>query len=214
MKAQTTSRDVCEDPHARTTEDDVRASGGSWAGLSALEPGLRRLLEARCPDANDVDDVIQETYVRAARFRGRDQDPRSLRAWTNRIALNVLSDVRRRARRQQPLPTLEDGDDAALPAALVQTEEDCDVRMGDELLAREDALALLGTAVDGMRADDRALLRCFYAHSGGAKACERRLDVPAHLVKVRVYRARRRLVRRIEGLLARRRTSLPLEVAS
>lgn len=187
---------------------------GPWEGLSDLEPGLRRLLARRCSDENDVDDVIQETYLRAARYRGSVEDPRSLRAWTARIALNVLSDLRRRARRMQPLPAPDEGDDTPLPAALVVEEDDRDVRLGSCLLPAEDAFALVDHALAGLRESDRLLLEHYYRDACGVPECARRLAVPARLVKVRLYRARRRLLERAEWLVASRRAELRLEAVS
>jgi len=209
---ETTATVVRAEPRAREgasrPEDGWQERGRErWAGLSELEPGLRRLLSTRCLDENDVDDVIQETYVRAARYRKASADQSSLRAWTARIALNVLSDVRRRAGRSQALPSLEDGEEADVPEALVhEPPEDVDVRLGSTELPEEDALALLERALAELRDDDRLLLDGYYRQALDVPACARRLDVPARLVKVRLYRARQRLLVKTERLLVRRRT--------
>lgn len=189
------------------------ASG--WVGLWELEPGLRRLLESRCPDENDVDDVIQETYLRAARYRSSVEDPGRLRAWASRIALNVLSDLRGRASRFQALPGGEEGGESALPAALV-TEEDesIEILVAGTWLPDEDALDLLEAALGGLRAGDRALLAHYYRDDCDVPECARRIGIPARLVKVRLYRARQRLQARAEWILSRRQHLRGLEVAS
>ncbi len=189
-------------------------SEGPWRGLSELEPGLRRLLLLRCPDVNDVDDVIQETYLRAARYRDNVKDPRRLRAWTARIALNVLSDLRRCAQRTQRLPGSDEEGEASLPSSLIQEETVDDVCVGSEVMASEDALELVESALFDLREADRSLLEYFYRDECNVPECARRLAVPAQLVKVRLYRARRRLLSRAERILSTRRFAFTLEMSS
>ncbi|MFT5288472.1 MAG: RNA polymerase sigma-70 factor (ECF subfamily) [Planctomycetota bacterium] len=187
---------------------------GPWRGLSELEPGLRRLLLLRCSDENDVDDVIQETYLRAARYRDSVKDPSRLWAWTARIALNVHSDLRRCAQRTQRLPGADEEEEANLPSSLVVEEEANDVCVGSEMMASEDALELVQSALFDLREADRSLLEYFYRDECNVPECARRLAVPAQLVKVRLYRARRRLLGRAERILSTRRFALTLGMSS
>jgi DNA-directed RNA polymerase specialized sigma24 family protein len=70
-----------------------------WSGLEELRPSLQRLLARRCRDAAELDDVVQETLLRAARYRAKLSERERLRGWAMRIAINVLRDrVRRRER--------------------------------------------------------------------------------------------------------------------
>lgn len=73
----------------------------SWDGLDQEVRTLRAFLGRRCNDANEADDVVQETLLRAARFRARLVDERNLRPWLLRIAASVLRDHLRRERRRQ-----------------------------------------------------------------------------------------------------------------
>ena len=173
-----------------------------WDGLSDLEPALRKLLLQRCGDENDVDDVIQETYLRAARYRNSVADPRSLPAWTARIALNVLNDQRRQSKRWQSLPGGEEGLDATLPEVLVSEEDESSVCLGRFILPTEDALGLMVRALGSLRESDQRLLQAFYQDGLDVPGCARRLSIQPKLVKVRLYRARHRMLRRAEILLA------------
>ena len=180
----------------------------TWNGLEELGSGLRRFLARHCSDENEVDDVIQETYLRAARYRTRQEGAPRLCAWARRIALNVLSDRRRRGARFVPI-----GSEEVLveERGEVRAEEDAPpLRIGRHELERESALRLLGEARTHQRSEDLRLLDSFY---GGAQCCRetaRECGVPRHLVKVRLFRARRRLARTIRRLLALR--SVPLDV--
>ena len=200
--------------HSEVLHSEVLHSEGPWRGLSELEPGLRRLLLLRCQDENDVDDVIQETYLRAARYRDNVKDPRRLRAWTARIALNVLSDLRRCAQRTQRLPDPEEHGDLDLPPSLVVEEVENDVCVGAEFIPSEDALELVERALRDLREADRSLLEYFYRDECNVPECARRLAVPTRIVKVRLYRARRRLLSRAERILLGRRPTLSLELIS
>lgn len=166
-----------------------------WQGLEELRGSLRTLLAAHCRDESEIDDVIQETYVRAARYRGRLAGVQSLRSWTMRIALNVLADTRRRVQRLR-------ADDEALEAlesrehdpgeVLLQEPE---IRLGRWVFGLESALFHLGRAVEGLRPEDRRVLDSFYR---GGQSCRRTSSdcaIPLHLVKIRLFRARRRLLR-------------------
>ncbi len=68
-----------------------------WSGLSEVEPVVRGWLGRRCRDQSDVDDVVQDTLLRAARYRGGLTRPERLASWAVSIAANTLRD-RRRAR--------------------------------------------------------------------------------------------------------------------
>lgn len=174
----------------------------SWQGLADLRGGLRSVLMRRLPDENEVEDVIQETYLRAVRYRGRLQDSRRLRSWTTRIALNVLSDKKRREGRflaTDPADqVLERDADGGAPAA-----QEPALNLGRWELGRERALALLARARTRLRESDRRVLDSFYGGAGSCRATAEECGIPAHLVKVRLFRARRRLSRAMRRELVR-----------
>ena len=83
--------------------------------------------------------------------------------------------------------------------------EDVLVRVGPTSVDRRVALAKLGEVFGELRADDRAVLSSYY---GGAQSCAEtacECGIPSPLVKVRLFRARRRLMR----ALRRRLLGLP-----
>ncbi len=181
----------------------------TWEGLEDLRPVLRCFLARLCADENEVDDVIQETYVRAARYRAGLVEPKRLKAWTLRIASNVLTDRRQRASRYVgPVGgagALEEhgrpSGGAPEPAA-AEGEPDPPMQIGRFHVERSDAVGLLRRVMCGMRADDRRVLDSYY---GGTQSCRRTGDecgIPPHLVKVRLFRARQRLCRAMRHRLA------------
>jgi DNA-directed RNA polymerase specialized sigma24 family protein len=73
------------------------ATTDAWSGLSEVEPVVRGWLGRRCRNPSDVDDVVQDTLLRAARYRTGLARPERLASWALSIAANALRD-RRRAR--------------------------------------------------------------------------------------------------------------------
>jgi RNA polymerase sigma-70 factor (ECF subfamily) len=166
-------------------------SNGAWEGLEEMRDVLRVFLARQCSDENDVEDVIQETFLRAARYR-RAHRVKSLRPWTMRIALNVLADAKRRGVRTQAEPrSSEPFDPPARPAA---SPADSAYRVGDLWLDGESARELVQCTLGGLRAGDRALLDSYYGGELRTRVAAEECGIAQRLVKVRLYRARQRLL--------------------
>jgi RNA polymerase sigma factor (sigma-70 family) len=168
----------------------------AWEGLEELRDGLRAFLVRQCPDENEIEDVIQETFLRAARYRRR-RPVQSLRPWALRIALNVLANARRRIVRTQASPADEPFDP---PAEEPETIAGDSFAVAGLALDGEVARELLLLGLGGLRARDRAVLDSYYAGQERTEVAAVECDIPRHLVKVRLYRARQRL----RQLLARK----------
>jgi len=161
---------------------------------------LRSLLSRHCADPNEVEDVIHETYLRAVRYRSNLSEGGSLKSWATRIALNVLYDRKRRRKRFRSVA--EDGAlDVAAPPSSDEQDEPV-YRIGRWELEKDAALRAIEQALGGLRADDRRVLDSFYRGAQSCRETASECDIPAHLVKVRLFRARRRLLRTIRRRLA------------
>jgi RNA polymerase sigma-70 factor, ECF subfamily len=188
-----------------------------WCGLAEVEPVLRNFLGSRCRDSSELDDVVQETLLRAARYRSGLLDPERLRAWTLRIALNVLCD---HVRRESRMHRVEPSDD--LLDRLEGREPD--PGSGGEVLVlprvreavdKQEALGHLKVALGRMRTDDQRVLEIYYQGASCAQA-GLHCDIPQELVKVRLFRARRRLLRVLRPALPapQSRAALPCPSAA
>lgn len=176
-----------------------------WRGLEDLQPELRVFLKRRCRDASEVDDVVQETLLRAARYRGSLSHPHRLRGWAMRIAINVLRD---RVRREARIARHETTDEALEFAAGREPipgefEEALQLHVGEAVVERRAALAHLSTVLQDLRHDDRAVLRSYYHGAQSCAVTAHECGIPSSLVKVRLYRARQRLLRAIRQRLNR-----------
>lgn len=165
-----------------------------WEGLEDLRGVLRAFLARHCSDENDVEDVIQETFLRAARYRCLHR-VQNLRPWTMRIALNVLADAKRRGIRTQARTEDEPFDPPSEPAI---TEADSAYRIGQRWFDGESARELLLRTLGDLRGKDRSLLDSYYGGEHTTQAAAHECGIPRELVKVRLYRARQRLMSALE----------------
>lgn len=180
-----------------------RPCGTSWSELEALRPALRAHLARRCRDANDIEDVIQETLLRAARYRGSLARSDRLLPWVLRISVNVLSDTARRAARLRRVAEADEWlDQVEAPAPARVAEARGAVRVGSTEVEYDVLLEHLREGMDSLKEADREVLRSYY---GGAQNCHEtaaECDIPAGLVKVRLFRARDRLRRLLKQRVA------------
>ena len=172
----------------------------AWNGLESLRPALRKYLARRCVDEHEVEDVIQEAFLRAARYRGKLEQTSQLRAWTLRIASNLLSD--RLARRLRWNAISVEGELLEPEAEPETVHEAQELDFDGWCLERASALDHLQAALEELREPDRALLRSFYAGSGSSREVAQECSIEPHLVKVRLFRARRRLQSALRRRLA------------
>ena len=169
----------------------------AWVGLEDQRSNLVRFLSRRCRDANDVEDIVQETLMRAARYRKRLDRPERLSAWISSIAVNVLADRARKAGRQQR----QLGDEHLLDALPARDSRECalneehDVRCGNWRVGREKALSCLSSELHELEQNDRELLLRFYGGEGGCREVASEYGLTPSIVKVRLFRARNRLLR-------------------
>jgi RNA polymerase sigma-70 factor, ECF subfamily len=183
-----------------------------WRGLDELRPVVLRFLTRRCRDEHEAEDLAQETLLRAARYRA-DLDRPRLRSWLVQIAANVLRDHARREGRG-PRSGAEEGliDGVADPRpAPGDNGREGAVAVGGRALDVDDALLHMAAAFTRLLERDRAVLTAYYGGGGDTRAVAVECGIPPSLVKVRLFRARRRLealVRRRASVLHGRRLAM------
>ena len=142
--------------------------------------------------------MIQETLLRAARFRRHLHNPEKMRAWILSIARNVLSD---RFRRERRLGRSIVGDDSlasgvACPSSMPEVQT---ITVDGVSSPTDEVLCLLDVALEKLKRRDRDMLNTYY---GGAMSCRETAetcDLPVDLVKVRLFRARNRLRKYVQS---------------
>lgn len=154
---------------------------------SCSTPTLRARAQRLVSYADDVDDVLQETWMRAYEARSRFTNRGSLDGWLWFICRNVCVDLLRSERRRQRLIayavsiTAADNVNPGIDEAIhnpIQNEELCD-------WVRDEIAALPGLQ---RRA---AVCRWLLGHSTDEAAAE--LRVAPGTIKATLYQARRRI---------------------
>lgn len=180
---------------------DAHESQYCWDGLEQFIPALRKELERRSRRSDEVDDLLQETLLRAARFRRRLRDPRNLRGWLRQIARSVLSERLRTQSRQPPVA----GSDGVLEL-LPSREYEPGTRSLDESITicgrpvlRDELFEQLHEALYQLRGSDQRLLSERY---GLASVCEAEPRACAR-GKDHMFRARKRVLKRLHEQLPR-----------
>lgn len=144
------------------------------------EPPLARFL-GRLADANQVPDLLQETFLRVHRARVRYSENGHFSTWLFQIALNVARDSGRRRPSPEALES-EPACNAASPAGLLEQ--------------REESAALLRAIAD-LPTEWREVLALRHDAGLSFEEMARRLNVPASTLKSRFAAALRRLRERL-----------------
>ena len=159
------------------------AGADAWFRTSVLPhvPALRRYLRGRFPLTNDIDDVLQETYLRLLRCHAR-SPVHAARALLYTIARNLALDHLRRQRRA--------------PFVDLTYEQACQVESGQpspaERTARKQESALLHAAITTLPERMREALRLRHVERLTTAAAAARLGVSVRTVEHQLAAARRR----------------------
>ncbi len=189
-------------------EDSSRCAGGTnWADLEQFRPMLARFLSARCRDHSESEDLVQETLLRAARYRARLQDRARLRAWVMQIAANVFRDHVRRARRGARVGLEDDVLGQLMGGEVAPGDPPVGAlfRLDGQYVEGDQLLSGLGEVFPTLMERDQKVLRSYYSGGEDTARTARECDIDRSLVKVRLFRARRRLERSLRLEMKRRR---------
>jgi RNA polymerase sigma factor (sigma-70 family) len=192
-------------PHDPSRSRADEADRCTWSGLEDLRPQVRAAVAHRCRGrCVEVDDVVQEALLRAARYRHSLIDPERLRAWVVRIGLNVLRDQMRRELR---LPRVEKPDEVF---DLLEGREEIPGDPPDDdaleaeglVFERQVVLRHLDLAIEELPRGDRRVLDAFYERVDATRRASCVRETGPELFKVQVFRARGRLARALRKRLA------------
>jgi RNA polymerase sigma-70 factor (ECF subfamily) len=92
---------------------------GAW---QELEGQLRPFVARRLGDANDVDDVLQDIYLRIQAGVGTLRDSERFGPWVYQVARNALAD-HGRSRARHPLPPKEPAEETLAPSQTADENE-------------------------------------------------------------------------------------------
>lgn len=156
-------------------------------------------LQRQCVDAHLAEDLAQETFLRAARSKTRIADLDRPVAWLIRIATNLARDNAEKASRDRLLPATGSSL-LGLPGSEPIPGEDlvgAFFQVGDRRVSSSELGALLRRVWRKLPIRDQDVLTSYYFEGKSAREAASPYGTPPALVKVWLFRARRRL----EGLL-------------
>lgn len=171
-----------------------RDEGAARELMRRLHPLVAGIARRHLPFLHEIEDVLQESWLRVFEHLHRWQPSAPLEAWVSRIAVNVCLQ-RLRTRRRKPALLWSDLSAEQQQAALCLQH---DSTAGAPL--PPDAAELLHALLDALDAKDRLIITLLHLE-------ERTLDEAAALtgthktiVKVRAWRARARMRAALEKL--------------
>jgi RNA polymerase sigma factor (sigma-70 family) len=166
---------------APTTVSTLDQSHWFKAEVHPHEPQLRSYLQGAFPAVRDIDDVVQESYLRMLRARAR-LSIRSAKAFLFEIARHVALDI---LRKQRGSPVNPVTDFAALPV-FDQRPSAADV------VCTQEELALLAAAVEALPARCREIVILRKIKRVPQKEIARMLGISEQTVQTQVFRGVRR----------------------
>lgn len=168
--------------------------------LHTYERLVASTLAHRLP-AQDVQEVAQDTFLRVFRSLPSFRHDAPVRTWVLRIARLAAMDHWRRHYRRRDV-VMSDFDEAA-SVGVEHAAQAVQDQLDDDTRRREDARALLSAAMDMLSPDDRAVLTLVELENVPMSVAAEQLGCGISAVKVRAFRARKRLKRHVEDILAR-----------
>ncbi len=189
-----TEPDIRVDDESFVLESIRRVLDGDIEAFAAIVNAHQKLIAAdlsrRLPP-QDVQEVAQDTFVRAFRSLPSYRREAPFRIWILRIARHAAMDFWRKKYRRRDRP-FSDLDEAALLHVEASQQERLAEKKADEE-ARESAREWLQAALLRLSPDDRAVITLVELEERSMEDAARRLGCGISAVKVRAFRARRRL---------------------
>jgi len=175
-----------------------RESGDPVAGRALVDgmyPFVAALVRRHVADPGAIEDLAQQTFVRCFSKADQWKPDKPLEPWLARIALNLCRDYFRsqKAKRELRWSDLSEQEQAAMTAT-AQTSS-----LAPESLHDESRIVLL-RLLDTLHADDRMVLSLLHLESRTTDQIAELTGWSRSLVKVRAFRARKKLLLAFERL--------------
>lgn len=187
------------------TDSESRACMAAWLRCSdegaartlveAFYPFVAALIRRHIADAGCMEDLAQQTFARCFAKASQWDASKPLEPWLARIAINQCRD-HYRARRIRPelrWSDLTDGEQAAVQATRAESRTD---------VLNDESRSLMLRLLDTLSADDRMVLSLLHLEDKSTDEIAALTGWSRALVKVRAFRARRKLRAAFEQLEA------------
>lgn len=165
---------------------------GQDAMIAAFAPQVFAMIARQVPDAMDVQELTQDTFLKAFRNIDRyDARQSSLGTWLCRIAYHLTLDFLKR--RRPFIVSLEDSE--------VWQTDISDEQLEAELsTGNEERIQKLESLIDDLPPDERLLLTLHYFESRPLDECSFIMDSTPHALANRLYRIRKKLYKQLQKI--------------
>ncbi len=181
--AETEARDIVK----RVLEGEVNA----FALLMERYQDYVLAIVKRHAPPNQVEELIQEVFIKAFQSLGGWRQTGRFRAWLSVIAVRTCYDYWRKhyRTREVPMSALSEAHREWLDRVLADASE----TTWQDITRRREAREILDWALDQLSAADRMVLELVYLEGQPVKEAARLLGWTVANVKVRAFRARRKI---------------------
>jgi RNA polymerase sigma-70 factor, ECF subfamily len=188
---------------ATTAERESSAVDPFESGaLSYLDALYRTALRMTRSDA-EAQDLVQETYVRAFRFRDQFQTGTNLKAWLFRILTNTFINQYRRRQTQPQLTELDDVDEGSLYQRMTRASAAADASDPATMVLDQVVDAEVTSALEDLPEKFRTVVLLDVEGLSYREMAET-LQIPIGTVMSRLHRGRRFLQKRLYDLARER----------
>lgn len=148
---------------------------------------ILNLIRKMIKDEDDVDDLTQETFIKAYKALSSFQFGFSFSAWLYRIASNTCIDFLRKKR----FPTI------SLSQTVAGNDEEYEIEIEDQTyipdlnVMNEERRAALYKAIDSLPENYKIIIKLRHEEELDYKDISERLDMPLGTVKAHLFRARK-----------------------
>ncbi len=170
-------------------------SAGTWDLIITYRMAIVRFLERKCRDVHQAEDLAHDTLIKAARYGKALAHVARPGAWLMQIAANVQRDFVRKEVRHRLVPPSDEVFYEALSTEPIPGEavESNYYEFQGERIAEDRLIEEIRSLWQGMSVRDRTILSGYYREGGSAEFAAMNCGIDRGLVKIRLFRARRRL---------------------
>ncbi len=167
---------------------------------------VERLVWRMVRDSDLVQDIAQETFIRAYRALGQFRGESQFYTWLYRIAVNTAKKQLLELKRD-PVVTMSalesDRDDETSSAERELIEQATDTETPEAVLASKEIASAVNTAMEALPAELRQAITLREIDGLSYDDIAQALDCPIGTVRSRIFRAREAISARIKPLLER-----------
>src|SRR5271167_1691303 len=147
----------------------------------------------------DVEDVSQEVFIRLYFSLGQLRTPEVFEPWLYRLTVNASYDYLRKSKRR-PESRMSDLSEQQVMMADAAAGSKAQTEEGERLRVRDTVQSLLASVSE----EDRILLTLKEVEGLSLKELEQVYHVNENSLKVRLFRARQRVLKNVKGVTRRR----------